>query len=75
MIVKPAIIPNIFVEYIFCSPEKIGEFVIIAGKLSTDESVTIIGKANERIIQGKATHHNKDGLIIKYHFFTKIRGI
>jgi hypothetical protein len=37
MIVKPAIIPNIFVEYIFCSPEEIGEFVIIAGKLSTDE--------------------------------------
>lgn len=70
IIVKPAVIPKIFVVVVFCTAKEIRN---VSGNLIVDESVTRIGKVNDIIIQGIATHNNKDGFILIDHFFINIR--
>lgn len=73
--VKPAIIPTIFMENIFCRPNEIGELSTISGRCPLNERLAKIGKATERISDGIATHHNKEKFSLMDHFFTKIREI
>ena len=73
--VKPAMIPMIFMENIFCSPNEIGELSTIPGRCPLNERLAKIGKATERISDGIATHHNKEKFTLMDHFFTKIREI